>query len=382
MLGTVFVMREDSDDFVDLFINDIPLMDVRAPVEFTRGAFPHTQNIPILDDEQRDEVGKRYKNAGQDEAIELGLKLATPEIRERRLKDWKSFVSQHPEGYLYCFRGGLRSRTTQAWLKQQGVDYPLIKGGYKAMRSYLIQQLEISVEQIPFVILSGLTGSGKTRVLKKTEYHIDLEGLANHRGSAFGRDVNDFQPTPVNWENTLSIDCLKYRHHNPDSSVLLEDEGRMIGRNIVPENFHQKMVHSPRIFLTRELEERVAIIRQDYISESWPLYQQQYGAQAEDVFSAFVLDNLARIKNRLGSERHKKIHGIFADALAHLFSTGESNLFDEGIRQLLVEYYDPMYQYQLSRKPVDVIFQGSEFDILDWVKNNMSNDINENSVSG
>ena len=372
----------DTENFLHLFLDDVPLMDVRAPVEYAKGAFPNTANVPLLDDEQRAEIGKRYQDAGQDEAIQLGLKLATPEIRERRLRDWKSFVSQHPDGYLYCFRGGLRSRTTQAWLQEQGIDYPLIKGGYKALRSFLLQQLDISVAQIPFVILSGLTGSGKTRVLKKTRYHIDLEGLANHRGSAFGRDVSDFQPTPINWENELSIACLKYRHHHPQSGVLLEDEGRMIGRLIIPTQFHQKMIHSPRIFLARELQERVEIIRQDYISENWPLYQQQDGVEAEQTFSAFVLENLGRIKNRLGDHRYKKIHAIFTRALAYLFDTGQSDLFDEGIRLLLLEYYDPMYEYQLRKKPVEIIFQGPESAILEWVDNNMSNINHENALSG
>lgn len=217
------------------------------------------------------------------------------------------------------------------------------------------------------MILSGLTGSGKTRVLNKTNYKIDLEGLANHRGSAFGRDVNDFQPSPINFENKLSIDCLKYRYQHPSSGLLLEDEGKLIGRLIIPASFHQKMVVSPRIFLQREIEERVSIIREDYISSSWPLYQQQHGEQAEHFFSAFVLDNLTRIKKRLGAERYKKIHRIFSSALKHLFDSGRSELFDEGIQLLLVEYYDPMYQYQLKKKPVEVIFRGTEADILSWV---------------
>lgn len=366
-------MRQDSDDYLAVFLNDVPMMDVRAPVEFEKGAFPHTQNVPLLDDAQRAEIGKRYKDAGQDEAIALGLELATPQIREQRLNNWKQFVDNHPEGYLYCFRGGLRSRTTQAWLKEQGVEYPLIKGGYKAMRTFLLQQLEISVMNIPFVILSGLTGSGKTRVLKKTSYHIDLEGLANHRGSAFGRDVNDFQPVPIDWENALSIACLKYRHQHPGRGVLLEDEGRLIGRLIIPDGFHKKMVSSPRIFLQRTLQQRVDIIRQDYISDNWPLYQQQYGAQAQQTFSTFVLENLGRIKNRLGADRYKKIHTIFSHALSQLFETGESNHFDEGIQSLLADYYDPMYQYQLKKKPVDVIFSGSESEILEWTETHLTN---------
>lgn len=361
----------DTENYFDLFLNNTPLMDVRAPVEFDKGAFPNTYNIPLLDDHQRQEIGKRYGDAGQDEAVELGLKLATPAIRKSRLKEWKQFVADHPEGYLYCFRGGLRSHTTQTWLKEQGIVYPLIKGGYKAMRSFLLQQLDVSVQQIPFVILSGLTGSGKTRVLQKTKYHIDLEGLANHRGSAFGRDVDDFQPTQINWENQLSIDSLKYRHQHPSSGVLLEDEGKLIGRLIIPTPFHKKMVNSPRILLQREIGERVSIIREDYISSSWPLYQQQHGEQAEPIFLSFVLDNLARIKKRLGGERYQKIHKLFSNALTHLFDRGQSELFDEGIRLLLEEYYDPMYQYQLEKKPKEVVFSGTETEIIEWTEDHL-----------
>jgi tRNA 2-selenouridine synthase len=365
------MQRPDTEDYFKLFISDVPLMDVRAPVEFNQGAFPNTVNVPLLDDEQRAAIGKRYKDAGQDEAIELGLKLATPEIRQQRLQQWSEFVQQHPQGYLYCFRGGLRSRTTQAWLKEQGVDYPLIKGGYKAMRNYLLQQLEISLEQIPFIILSGMTGSGKTRVLTKTTYHVDLEGLANHRGSAFGRDVNDQQPTQINFENQLSIACLKHRHHHPQIPLLFEDEGKMIGRVITPKDFYKKMEVSPRIFLQRPTAQRVAIIREDYIEHNWPQYQRQHTTQAEAEFSRFVLDNLARIKNRLGGERYQIIHQLFSDALSLLFNHGDSTGFDEGILMLLEEYYDPMYQYQLKKKPVDVIFSGEEAEILQWAAQNM-----------
>ncbi|MBL7000390.1 MAG: tRNA 2-selenouridine(34) synthase MnmH [Gammaproteobacteria bacterium] len=357
----------DTDKYLDLFLNNTPLMDVRAPVEFNQGAFPHSSNMPLLDDEQRAIIGKQYKDAGQDEAIELGLRLATPEIRAQRLQHWKHFVEKHPQGYLYCFRGGLRSRTTQAWLREQGIDYPLIKGGYKAMRSFLLQQLELSVQQIPFLILSGLTGSGKTRVLLKTRHHIDLEGLANHRGSAFGRDVDDFQPVPINWENSLSIASLQYRHRFPGAGVLLEDEGKMIGRLIIPQIFYKKMLVSPRVFLERSMQERVRIISEDYISANWPLYQQQHTDQAEQVFTSFVLDNLARIKNRLGGDRYQQVYAIFKQALTHLFESGSSDQFDEGIRLLLLEYYDPMYQYQLQKKPVEVIFRGNEQEVLEWV---------------
>jgi len=363
--------RQDTFDFQTLFLENIPMMDVRAPVEFNQGAFPSSQNIPLLDDEQRKAIGTHYKEEGQDAAIALGLELATPDIRQQRISQWQQFVKTHPEGYLYCFRGGLRSRTTQAWLKEQGIDYPLIKGGYKAMRTYLLQQLDLSAEELPVVILSGLTGSGKTRLLCKTQYKIDLEGLANHRGSAFGGDVTNFQPTQINWENDLSIAALQYRHQYPQAGLLLEDESKRIGRNIVPPAWYQKMQQASVVFLECDLRDRVTMIREDYIANNWPLYQQQYQEQAEEQFSAFVLENLERIKKRLGGVRYKKIDASYRLALQRLFTTGEYDLFDEGIRMLLVEYYDPMYQYQLKEKQLKPLFKGSEAEVLAWVNEHL-----------
>ncbi len=356
----------DTDDYHSIFLNNTPLLDVRAPVEFARGAFPNSRNLPLLDDSQREKVGTCYKRHGQDAAIELGLKLATREIREHRVLRWTQFIKKHPDGCLYCFRGGLRSRTSQTWLKQNGIDYPLIKGGYKAMRGYLLQQLDINIERIPWVILCGMTGSGKTRVLKKIRFHIDLEGLANHRGSAFGRDHMDFQPTQINWENQFSIDCLKHQYHHPSSGLVLEDEGKFIGRITLPPTLYKKMEQSPRIFLERDLEQRVQIICEEYISDNWPLYQRHYHEKAHEMFSSFVLDNLFRIKNRLGGTRYTQIKALFKQGLNHLFDSGQSHVFKEGIRLLLAEYYDPMYRYQLKKKPVKLTFQGSETEILDW----------------
>ena len=367
------MIRQDTLDYQKLFLDDIPLLDVRAPVEFDRGAFSHSQNIPLLDNPQREAIGTCYKNEGQDAAIALGLDLVNPELRKQKLEQWRKFVKSHPDGYLYCFRGGLRSRTTQAWLQEQSINYPLIKGGYKAMRTYLIEQLELSAQQLPFVILSGLTGSGKTHVLKKTNYYVDLEGLANHRGSAFGSDVHDFQPTQINWENELSIVCLKYRHHLPNAGLLLEDESKRIGRCILPDNFHKKMTQAPYIFLERVLEERIAIIREDYFANNWLLYQQEFQELAEEKFSAFLFNCLQRIKKRLGGIRYQKMHALFTIALKHLFITGQSHLFDESIVLLLEEYYDPMYQYQLKNKQSKVIFSGTEPEILAWVDEHLKN---------
>ena len=116
--------RRDTENYLDLFLNDIPMMDVRAPVEYEKGAFPHTINQPLMNDEERHLVGIRYKQKGQDSAIELGNELVCGEIKTKRIEQWLAFAQKHPEGYLYCFRGGLRSRTTQQWIREAGIEYP------------------------------------------------------------------------------------------------------------------------------------------------------------------------------------------------------------------------------------------------------------------
>jgi tRNA 2-selenouridine synthase len=365
--------RADSDDYLQLFLDDVPMMDVRAPIEFAKGAFPYSDNIPLLDDQQREQIGIKYKNAGEEKAIELGLKLATPDIREQRLKQWLNFCHRHTQGYLYCFRGGLRSRTTQGWIAEQGVEFPLIKGGYKAMRRFLIDELETSIDQIPFVIVSGLTGSGKTRVLQQIRHHVDLEGIANHRGSAFGRDASDIQPSVIDLENQISIELLKHRHRFPGKPIFLEDEGRCIGRVNMPEILYKKMQKTPRAILEVNIESRIKLISEDYIENAWPQYQVLYGDSAEVEFSRYILENLARIQKRLGGDKYKQVRQCFEAALIQFYKDQDSSGFNEGIQTLLVDYYDPMYRYQLSNKKVETIFQGPENDYLDWAEDTIKN---------
>jgi tRNA 2-selenouridine synthase len=373
MEGAKMKDRVDSGNYLQLFLDDVPMMDVRAPIEFSKGAFPCSANIPLLDDQQREQIGIQYKNAGEEEAIKLGLKLATPVIRAQRLEQWLDFCRGHAQGYLYCFRGGLRSRTTQSWLQEQGVEFPLIKGGYKAMRRFLIDELVTSVDQIPFVIVSGLTGSGKTRVLQEIQHHVDLEGIANHRGSAFGRAASDSQPSVIDLENQVSIELLKHRHRFSGKPVFLEDEGRCIGRVNMPEILYKKMQKAPRAILEVDVESRIQLISEDYIENAWPQYQALYGDLAEVEFSRYILDNLARIQKRLGGDKYKQVKQCFEAALIQFYKDQNSSGFNDGIHTLLVDYYDPMYRYQLSNKDVGIIFQGPENEYLDWVKDYIHN---------
>lgn len=358
--------RPDTDDFLSLFLNDIPLMDVRAAIEVHKGSFPCSHNHPLLDDEQRHNIGIRYKEAGEQEAIALGLKLFTPEIKAGRMQAWQNFCERHPEGYLFCFRGGLRSRTTQGWLRDAGVDYPLVQGGYKAMRRFLIDQLDISINTLRMINVAGPTGSGKTRVLQHIKHHVDFEGLAHHRGSAFGRNKEDWQPTNIDWENSVSVAMLKHRHQHPDKILFVEDEGRLIGRVAMPDTLQKAMSKNELVVLDESLEHRLRVTLEDYVSTPWLQYKDYFGESAAQQFSDYWLGSLARIRKRLGGVRYQKLLASFEAALQQLFSTDDSSGFIEGIEVLLVDYYDPMYHYQFGKRNGNVVFQGDSRAVIEW----------------
>ena len=357
--------RENSDDYLSIFLNDIPLMDVRAPVEYSKGSFPHATNISLLNDEQRELIGTCYKQQGADAAVALGYKLATDDIRQQRLADWKRFVEANPQGYMFCFRGGQRSHLTQEWLAESGYSYPLINGGYKALRRFLIDEMDDSIEESSLIVLSGKTGTGKTRLIKQMNDSIDLEGLANHRGSSFGRRQGG-QPTQIDFENRLSIDFLKHRHHKTGRPVLLEDESKLIGRCSLPQELRDKMQLSPLILLDESIEERVEIGLQEYVRDNLSDFIAAYGE--EEGFNQFVEGlngSLYRIRRRLGGERYQQLCDILNVAtLAHQ-SNGSIDGYRPLIAILLSEYYDPMYDYQLGQKQGKIIFKGTRQEIFE-----------------
>ena len=168
--------RANGVDYHRILVDDIPLIDVRAPVEFAQGAFPCAQNLPLMLDSEREAVGICYKQHGQDAAIKLGNELVYGAVRDARLAAWREQCARHPEGYIYCFRGGLRSHIVQQWLHESGVDYPLIEGGYKALRTFAMNATE-QASLLPMVLIGGNTGSGKTRMLRELAAGIDLEGV-------------------------------------------------------------------------------------------------------------------------------------------------------------------------------------------------------------
>ena len=144
-------MPENLTDFRHIFLNDVPMMDVRAPVEFGQGAFPGVVNHPLMNDDERQQVGTCYKQKGQDAAIALGHQLVSGATKQQRIEAWAGFAQAQPQGVLYCFRGGLRSQIVQQWLKSEaGISYPRVVGGYKAMRTFLIDTTEAASAQCGF----------------------------------------------------------------------------------------------------------------------------------------------------------------------------------------------------------------------------------------
>lgn len=363
--------RPDTDDYLALFLNDTPLMDVRAPVEFSKGSFPNTENAPLMNDEERHRVGICYKEKGQDSAIELGHQLVSGDIKAQRIEAWKRFTASHPEGYLFCFRGGLRSRLTQQWIRESGIDYPLVKGGYKALRRFLIDSLETLIATADFRILSGRTGTGKTRVLAQLPNPVDLEGMANHRGSSFGRQVTP-QPSQIDFENRLAIAMLK-AHHQVGGPIYLEDESRLVGRCVLPDTLRERMTEAPLMVLEQPMETRVTIIREDYVETMLADYIRRDGEEAGWLnFHDYLLSALDRIRKRLGGERHQRLRRIMVSALEQQGKTGDTDGHHQWIQSLLEDYYDPMYDYQLSQKTGRIAVRGEPAYILEWATQQIS----------
>ena len=359
----------EVDNYKQLFLDETEMMDVRAPVEFSQGAFPHTLNLPLMTDEERQAVGLKYKQLGQDKAIELGHELVTGKIKEQRVKNWSEFITKNPQGVLYCFRGGLRSKITQQWIYEQtNIEYPRVKGGYKALRRFLIDELEQNTSLINPVILGGRTGIGKTIHLNKIKSSIDLEGIFRHRGSVFGKHA-DPQPSQIDIENTLSIELLRLVDKNK-LNILFEDEAPNIGSRNIPKELFAKMKTSPLILLEDSVDSRVEIIFDEYIVSSLKQYLEFHGTETGfNKWSDQLLDSLKRIERRLGGERFKQLNLIMRQAIQEQQSSNDSSSHREWIKSLLVDYYDPMYDYQLTKKTDRVVFQGSSKDVFDYLKN-------------
>jgi len=333
-----------------LLADATPFIDVRAPTEFATGAVPGAINLPLLDDGERHEVGITYKQCGGPAAVALGERLVSGAVKRERVESWVFAAAAHRHTWLYCWRGGMRSRIAQSWLADNGYEVPRVAGGFKALRQCCLMVIERAAQEKSWLILAGRTGSGKTMVIREQPDAIDLEGLANHRGSAFGAQLCG-QPPPVSFENSLAVAFLQL----PGERLLLEDESRSIGRLVLPAAWHQRMQHAPLVVLERSMAERVRNICQEYVDE--PLAA---GTPAGALHARYRAA-LDRIRKRLGGARHREV----AESLAMGFERGEH---ERWIEQLLTWYYDPMYDYQLEQKQRRVIARGDADEVREFLR--------------
>lgn len=358
-----------TTDFKNIVLNEIPLIDVRAPIEFNKGAFINSVNLPIMTDEERHLVGICYKEKGNEEAVKLGHKLVSGCIKDERINDWNSFITKYPQSMIYCFRGGSRSSISQEWItKSTGKEIIKLEGGYKAFRNYLIDELGADVQSSNPIILAGFTGTGKTILLKELENSIDLEGIANHRGSSFGRHTTP-QPTQIKFENDLAYKLIQHKEKGY-SHMILEDEGSNIGLNFIPKPLAAYFNAGDLVVLEAPLEERIQLTLQEYVINSQFEYinhcsDKELGLQE---WFTYITDSISRLKKRLGGERFTKIYSSVEKAYANQLKTGSYNFHEEWITFFLTDYYDPMYKHQLDSTTKKIIFRGTTTPVLEYLK--------------
>ena len=354
-----------SDDFRSIVLQNIPLLDVRAPIEFEKGSFFNSTNIPILDDEERRLVGTRYKEQGNEAAVKLAEELIKIQGKDKRVSLWKSFIEKHPKAMLFCFRGGQRSGISQAWLSENGIDITRLKGGYKAFRNFLMKESLKITKKNKTIILGGRTGSGKTILLSQIKESLDLEGIANHRGSSFGSFTTS-QPTQINFENNLAYALIQFDTKN-FSHLVIEHESHNIGRAFMSKELYNNLMDGELIILETPIDERVDITLYEYVTLALEQYKQKFQQNGIKEWSKDVIIKLEKIKRRLGSEFHTRLKNLFEESLELYILTKDTTVFKKFIQKLLENYYDPMYDYQIKKTKIPIIFQGNAIEVLKFI---------------
>jgi tRNA 2-selenouridine synthase len=353
----------------DIFLNSTPLIDVRAPIEFDQGSLPGAINLPILTDAERAQVGTVYQQEGNEAAIKLGHQLVSGSTKKSRIQQWTHSIQENPKTVIYCFRGGQRSQITQKWIREAGIDTPLIEGGYKAGRHFLMKTIADFSESQPVISVCGPTGSGKTHLIESVKSFypaIDLEGLACHRGSAFGNLGR--QPSQIDFENRLAVELLQINERlkslNPQCLPLFEDESYLIGRCALPNEFFARLQSGSMICVDEPLDSRVNTIFDDYILKS------DIGSDDPDK-ALVVFDRYKKavqsISRKLGGLRTKEVLGILENAELDFKETSSLTRNREWIEKLLVYYYDPMYLTCIQRRAGTLLFKGTRTECSEYL---------------
>lgn len=301
-----------------------PVIDVRSPSEFKQGHICGAINLPLFSDEERKEIGIKYKKSGREPSVILGLEITGPKL-SAFVKTAKK-LSGNKEVLIYCWRGGMRSESL-AWLFDLcGIKTFLLINGYKNYRSYIRNSFDIPSK---ILVLGGMTGSGKTDILlelrKNNQQVLDLEGLANHKGSAFGFIGQEEQPTNEQFENNIFNEWKNFDHTR---TIWVEDESISIGKVLIPGPLYNKIRQAGVLRIEKGKELRINKLVKDYTACNKKMLE-----------SAII-----KISKRLGGLRTKECLQALKD-----------NNFNK-VADLSLDYYDQAYQYGLSKRNSDNIF--------------------------
>lgn len=311
------------------------LVDVRTPAEFAEATIPGAVNVPLFSNEERARVGTVYKQQGKNAARQLGVELVSPRIPELIGQVRAAMGGRKPPVIVFCWRGGMRSRALTTFLDLAGIPARQLIGGHKRFRAHVRHFLEEGCWG-RLLVLRGLTGVGKTRQLLRLREEgypvLDLEGLANHRGSAFGGLGLAEQPSQKMFEARL---WEALRQVPVDGYVLAEGESKHIGRLVLPPRVFASLQEETSIWLNADLDYRVRVILDDYPAR-------------EELRQAFVRP-LCALKARLG--------GRTVERLLELLEAGR---WQELVRELMLLYYDPLYNHTKPQRRIEVDIDAGE----------------------
>jgi len=307
----------EVERFLDL-AESFSIADVRSPSEYNKGHIPAAINIPLFNDKQREAVGIKYKKAGRIPAIIFGLKHSGPEMSAKLEHALK--IARKGKLLVHCWRGGMRSEA-MAWLFSLGdIETEILEGGYKSYRNYILESLS---ERRRMIVLGGMTGCSKTHILRylkqKGQQVIDLEGLANHKGSAFGSLGQPTQPTSEHFANMLFDEWKKLDKNLP---LWVEDESKNIGSVFIPDQFYLNMQETPAIIIRMDIKTRL------------PRLIEEYSTYPAEALKASIL----KINKRLGGDNTR-------DAI----NAVEAGDFAKAI-EITLYYYDKAYMFGLKKK--------------------------------
>lgn len=303
--------------------NNVIFVDTRSPSEFLQGHIPGARNLPILEDEERAIVGTLYKQTGPEEARRIGLEMVSGKL-PHIVSSVESFRKSGADIVVYCWRGGMRSRSVVTILDLMGIPSTQLFGGYKAYRQYIRDSLTAFDFHQQIVVLCGSTGVGKTTALLRLHGMgfpvLDLEGLANHRGSAFGQVGLGLPATAQTFDSQL-WDLLQRYKDCP--YLLVECESKRIGNVYLPETLHSRIKTGTRILLHASIAVRVQRLISEY-------------TQADIIHgSEEIRSSILSLQRKLGKRK-----------IAEMISLFDDGCLEELVRILLVDYYDPLYGYE------------------------------------